>query len=146
MDKPEIITKDQLAEPRVEQTEGMARGQAFAHDGVWAGYSVFPGGATTGWHHHGDYATYGYITEGTLILEHGDETLHVHAGVHPRPPRAPRERPGGGRGWCRRPRRGRGTDRLQRRWPKVFGQEPLTRHGMRLLARVADDAEGGTTA
>lgn len=80
MDTPEIVTKDQLAEPRVEQTEGMARGQAFAHDGVWAGYSVFPGGATTGWHHHGDYATYGYITEGTLVLEHGDEILHVHAG------------------------------------------------------------------
>jgi quercetin dioxygenase-like cupin family protein len=80
MDRPEIVTRAEMASPRHEQTEGMARGEAFAHDGVWAGYSVFPGGATTGWHHHGDYATYGYITDGTLILEHGDEVLHVHAG------------------------------------------------------------------
>jgi quercetin dioxygenase-like cupin family protein len=80
MDKPAIVTKAELAHPGSEQTRGMGRGQAFAHEGVWAGYSVFPGGATTGWHHHGDYATYGYITEGTLIVEYADETLEVHAG------------------------------------------------------------------
>jgi quercetin dioxygenase-like cupin family protein len=80
MEKPQIITKAELAAPPREQTEGMARGQAFAHDGVWAGFSVFPGGATTGWHHHGDYATYGYITEGTVILEYSDQIMHVHAG------------------------------------------------------------------
>jgi uncharacterized RmlC-like cupin family protein len=80
MDKPQIVTGTDLAQPGVEQTEGMARGQAFAHDGVWAGFSVFPGGATTGWHHHGDYATYAYITEGTMTLEYADEVAHVHAG------------------------------------------------------------------
>ncbi|MEY2477481.1 MAG: hypothetical protein QOG87_2796 [Actinomycetota bacterium] len=80
METPQIVTKEELAAPRVEQTDGMARGQAFAHDGIWAGFSRFPGGATTGWHHHGDYATYGYITEGSMVLEYGDEVLRIHAG------------------------------------------------------------------
>ncbi len=80
VEEPQIVTRADLAAPRHEQTDGMARGEAFAHDGVWAGFSVFPGGATTGWHHHGDYATYGYITEGTVILEYDDQVMHVHAG------------------------------------------------------------------
>jgi uncharacterized RmlC-like cupin family protein len=80
MDEPQVVTKEELAQPPTEQTEGMARGQAFAHDGVWAGFSVFPGGATTGWHHHGDYATYAYVTDGSMVLEYGDKVAHVHAG------------------------------------------------------------------
>ena len=80
MDKPQIVTKDQLSQPPAEQTAGFARGEAFAHDGVWAGFSEFPGGATTGWHHHGDYATYAYITDGSMVVEYADEEAHVHAG------------------------------------------------------------------
>lgn len=80
MEKPRIVTKEELAAPRDEQTAGMARGQAFAHDGIWAGFSQFPGGATTGWHHHGDYATYGYITEGSMVLEYGEEVVTINAG------------------------------------------------------------------
>jgi uncharacterized RmlC-like cupin family protein len=80
MDTPEIVTREELARPTAEQTAGMGRGQAFAHDGVWAGFSEFPGGATTGWHHHGDYATYGYLTDGAMTLEHGDQVMHLHAG------------------------------------------------------------------
>ena len=49
----------------------MKRGQAFAHDGVWCGYAEFPGGANTGWHHHGDYATYAHITDGEMLIEFG---------------------------------------------------------------------------
>ena len=61
MDRPQVITKQQLQNPPAEQTT--SSGQAFAHDGVWAGFANFPG-ASTGWHHHGDYATYAYITSG----------------------------------------------------------------------------------
>ena len=71
MSRPEIVTKAQLSAPATEQSGGMQRGQAFAHDGVWCGYADFPGHANTGWHHHGDYATYGYITEGEMIVEFG---------------------------------------------------------------------------
>jgi hypothetical protein len=62
VDRPEVITKQELQNPPAEQSASMQRGQAFAHDGIWAGFAVFPGGASTGWHHHGDYATYAYIT------------------------------------------------------------------------------------
>ncbi len=83
MDHPKIVTKAELENPSQEQTTGLQRGQAFAHDGVWAGFSTFPGGATTGWHHHGDYATYGYITDGSMDVEYGPdgaEVVHAHAG------------------------------------------------------------------
>jgi uncharacterized RmlC-like cupin family protein len=71
MDRPEVITKQELQNPPAEQSASMQRGQAFAHDGTWAGFVVFPGGATTGWHHHGDYATYGYVTGGGMTVEFG---------------------------------------------------------------------------
>jgi hypothetical protein len=47
MDRPEIMTKQELQNPPAEQSASMQRGQAFAHDGIWAGLVVFPGGATT---------------------------------------------------------------------------------------------------
>jgi mannose-6-phosphate isomerase-like protein (cupin superfamily) len=71
MDRPQVITRQALENPPAEQTTNLQRGQAFAHDGVWAGFAVFPGGASTGWHHHGDYATYGYITSGAMTVEFG---------------------------------------------------------------------------
>jgi len=71
MTKPEIVTRAQLINPDAEQSSGMQRGQAFTHDGVWCGYATFPGGANTGWHHHGDYATYSHITDGEILIEFG---------------------------------------------------------------------------
>jgi uncharacterized RmlC-like cupin family protein len=80
---PIVVSGDALAAPPSEQSAGMQRGEAFAHDGVWAGFSHFPGGACTGWHHHGDYATYAYITEGGMDVEYGpggDNSITVHEG------------------------------------------------------------------
>ena len=71
MDRPQVITRQALANPPAEQTTNIQRGQAFAHAGVWAGFVDFPGGASTGWHHHGDYATYGYVTSGAMTVEFG---------------------------------------------------------------------------
>ena len=71
MSRPGIVTKEQLSAPATEQSGGMQRGQAFAHEGVWCGYADFPGHANTGWHHHGGYATYAYITEGEMLVEFG---------------------------------------------------------------------------
>jgi mannose-6-phosphate isomerase-like protein (cupin superfamily) len=69
--RPEVITKHELQNPPAEQSASMQRGQAFAHDGIWAGFAVFPGGALTGWHYHGDYATHAYITSGAMTVEFG---------------------------------------------------------------------------
>jgi len=80
---PIVVSGDALDAPPSEQSAGMQRGEAFAHDGVWAGFSHFPGGACTGWHHHGDYATYAYITDGGMNVEYGpggDGSIEVHAG------------------------------------------------------------------
>ena len=71
MNRPEVITKQELQNPPAEQSTSMQRGRAFAHDGIWAGFAVFHGGASTGWHHHGDYATYAYITSGAMTVEFG---------------------------------------------------------------------------
>jgi uncharacterized RmlC-like cupin family protein len=83
VDRPEVVTGAALEDPPMEQSSNMLRGQAFAHEGVWAGFATFPGGASTGWHHHGGYATYAYITAGTLTVEFGPggaDTVEVHAG------------------------------------------------------------------
>jgi hypothetical protein len=53
MDRPQVITRQALENPPAEQTTNIQRGQAFAHDGVWAGLVVFPvaprpAGITTG--------------------------------------------------------------------------------------------------
>lgn len=71
MGRPEVITGQELQNPPAEQSASMQRGQAFAHDGIWAGFAVLPAGASTGWHHHGDYATYASITSGAMTVEFG---------------------------------------------------------------------------
>jgi uncharacterized RmlC-like cupin family protein len=123
MDRPQVITRQALENPPAEQTTNLQRGQAFAHDGVWAGFAVFPGGASTGWHHHGDYATYGYITSGAMTVEFGPggrELVEIGEGDfiyipgHLSPPRVGRprwrrrRRRPSRRGWCHRLQR-RGT-------------------------------------
>lgn len=142
MSKPEVVTHEQLTNPAGEQSTGMARGQAFAHDGVWCGYADIPGGASTGWHHHGDYATYSYITNGEMTVEFGpggQEMVIARAGLglHPRPPRSPRD--GGRLGRRRIPgahRRHR-HDSAQRRRPR-----PDPRNGA-TLSGATDDVEPG---
>jgi hypothetical protein len=46
-----VVTKE-LARPATEQSSGMQRGEAFAHDGVWAGVA---GGAQAADVHAGDF-------------------------------------------------------------------------------------------
>jgi hypothetical protein len=72
MDRPEVITKQELQNPPPEQSAGMQRGQAFAHDGICAGIAAFPGGASTGWHHHGIHRE--------LVAAEGGEGVVVRVG------------------------------------------------------------------
>ena len=37
MDRPQVITRRTLENPPAEQATNIQRGQAFTHDGVWAG-------------------------------------------------------------------------------------------------------------
>ena len=52
-------------------TSGMHREVAFSGDGVWVGTVRTEPGVVTGWHHHGDYKTYIYVTSGEFRLEWG---------------------------------------------------------------------------
>ena len=57
--------------PADHVTPGMHREQAFAGDGVWVGTLRTEPGVVTGWHHHGAYDTFIYVTAGWLRLEWG---------------------------------------------------------------------------
>jgi uncharacterized RmlC-like cupin family protein len=50
-------------------TPGMHRLEALAEDGVWLGTVDTEPGVLTGWHHHGDYETYIYVTRGDARLD-----------------------------------------------------------------------------
>ena len=54
-----------------ESTPGMAREQAFALDGVWAGAAHTEPGMLSGWHHHGEYDSAIYVLSGRLRMESG---------------------------------------------------------------------------
>ena len=70
-------------EERVEAdpTPGMIRERAVEVDGLWAGLVRTAPGATSGWHHHGDYETSIYVASGRLRLESGPGGDHVITAV-----------------------------------------------------------------
>jgi uncharacterized RmlC-like cupin family protein len=49
----------------------MVRERAIDVDGLWAGFVRTQPGATSGWHHHGEYETSIYVAGGTLRMESG---------------------------------------------------------------------------
>ena len=52
-------------------TPGMSREQAFATQGLWAGYVTTEPGTVSAWHHHGEYETAVYVLSGALRMESG---------------------------------------------------------------------------
>lgn len=51
----------------------MVRERAIEADGMWAGLVRTAPGATSGWHHHGEYETSIYVARGVLRMESGPE-------------------------------------------------------------------------
>jgi uncharacterized RmlC-like cupin family protein len=69
MDSIRVITHSDLdAGP---QTAGMTRSTAAADDQVWMGEVRTVSGAVSGWHHHGNHTTYGYVIAGKLHFDFG---------------------------------------------------------------------------
>jgi uncharacterized RmlC-like cupin family protein len=75
-----------------EPTAGMTREQAIAVEGLWAGVAFTAPGATSAWHHHGEYESTIYVLSGRLRMESGSsgtrvieagpgDFLHVPAGA-----------------------------------------------------------------
>ncbi len=64
-------------------TAGMTRKTAVAGEDNWMGEVRTEPGVMSGWHHHGEHTTYGYIIEGSARVEFGPgghENLEGHAG------------------------------------------------------------------
>ena len=64
-------------------TPGLQRRTAFSDEGHWFGHVVAEADTMSGWHHHGEHTTFGYILEGNIRLEFGPgggESLDVGAG------------------------------------------------------------------
>ena len=52
-------------------TPGLNRRVAFEDDGHWFGHVEAEPETMSGWHHHGDNVTLGYVLKGTITLEFG---------------------------------------------------------------------------
>ena len=62
---------------------GSSGAEAFADPGAWVGFIDLPAGATSGWHHHGEWDSYACVLSGVLrweFGEHGEEAVEVRAG------------------------------------------------------------------
>lgn len=57
--------------------------EAFADPGGWVGFIELPPGATSGWHHHGEWDSYACVLAGVLRWEFGPDgtdAIEVAAG------------------------------------------------------------------
>jgi uncharacterized RmlC-like cupin family protein len=77
--KLRVVTSDELeAGP---STAGMRRSQAFATDNLWFGEVHTRPGEISGWHHHGEHTTHGYVVSGRVRFDFGpDGAEHAEAG------------------------------------------------------------------
>ncbi len=82
MEEPVIV----IANERLQlgpATPGMSRAEAFAAGDVWVGEVRTDPGTASGWHHHGEHATYGRVLEGSVQVEfgpRGGSTVHARKG------------------------------------------------------------------
>jgi len=65
---------DRVAGPA---TPGMAREEAVATGGMWAGFIRTDAGMRSGWHHHGDYESAIYVLTGALLMEFGPRGAEI---------------------------------------------------------------------
>jgi uncharacterized RmlC-like cupin family protein len=85
MDEPavRVLTDEDLM--AVGVTPGIVRRVAFESDTYWFGHGLVEAGFMTGWHHHGDNLTLGYVLSGAFHLEYGPggrESIDIHAGEY----------------------------------------------------------------
>lgn len=68
-DRVRLVRSDDRAV--ADPTSGMTRERAIESEGLWAGLVRTEAGASSGWHHHGDYETSIYVARGTVRLDSG---------------------------------------------------------------------------
>lgn len=75
-----VVKPAQLGQLDTMPTPGMRREQAYFGDGAWVGVVHTAPGAMSGWHHHGDYDTYVYLTSGEQVVEFGRDRVEAGPG------------------------------------------------------------------
>ena len=68
-DGVESRNRDELVE--AQGTPGLARYTAFEGAEHWSGYVEAAANTRSGWHHHGEHTTIGYVLKGHVHIEHG---------------------------------------------------------------------------
>lgn len=68
-DEVRVLTPEQLQD--AQGTPGMHRRSAFVSDGHWFGHVETEPDTMSGWHHHGEMVTLGYVVKGTVRIEYG---------------------------------------------------------------------------
>lgn len=63
--------RDELLE--AQGTPGLDRFTAFEGSDHWSGYVEAAANAMSGWHHHGDNTTVGYVVKGKVHIEYGPD-------------------------------------------------------------------------
>lgn len=77
------LREDQLRE--AEGTPGLKRRVAFEAHGHWFGHVEAEPETMSGWHHHGDNITMGYVLKGKITLDFGaggHEQVEVNEGEY----------------------------------------------------------------
>ncbi|HKZ21500.1 MAG TPA: cupin domain-containing protein [Acidimicrobiia bacterium] len=77
MDPIKVVRAEERVVSEADATSGMVREEAFSAEGVWAGLVRTAPLRPSGWHHHGDYDTYVYVTSGKLLFEFGADGADV---------------------------------------------------------------------
>jgi len=70
-----VVKPEQRGQLDTMPTLGMKREQAYFRDGAWVGVVHTAAGAISGWHHHGDYDTYVYLTSEEQVVEFGQDRV-----------------------------------------------------------------------
>jgi uncharacterized RmlC-like cupin family protein len=83
-----VVTDAKLGE--AQGTPGLIRRVAFEQDGHWFGYVEAAPETMSGWHHHGENVTIGYVLKGHITLEFGPagaQRVEAHEGEYFRVPK-----------------------------------------------------------
>lgn len=73
-DEVQSKTDDELTP--AQGTPGIRRRTAFEGRDHWFGHAVAEADTMSGWHHHGEHTTVGYILKGSIRLEYGPGGSH----------------------------------------------------------------------
>ena len=80
--RPEVLERSGRR-PATGLPTGSVGEEAFADPGAWVGFIKLPPGATSGWHHHGEWDSYAVVLGGVLRWEYGEgggQAIEVRAG------------------------------------------------------------------